>query len=81
MFLSSTIFEERHLIVIQLISYLFPEVAFKKISGFRPGLSSRAWGFVCRKLIRECAGKKIPGRDGERRMEEKEELSCSEARI
>lgn len=57
MFLSSTIFEERHLIVVQLISYLFPEVAFKKISGFRPGLSSRAWGFVCRKLIRECAGK------------------------
>lgn len=33
-FLSSTIFEERHSVVIQLISRLFPEVAFKKISGF-----------------------------------------------
>lgn len=40
MFLSSTIFEERHLIVIQFISYLLPEVTIKKISGFRLVLNS-----------------------------------------
>lgn len=34
-FLSSAIFEERHLVIIQLISYLLPEVAFKKLSEFR----------------------------------------------
>ena len=31
--------EERHLAVIQLISYLLPEAAFKKVSGFRLVLS------------------------------------------
>ena len=62
-FLNSTIFEERHLVVIQLISSHLPETAFKKTAGFRLLLSSflQCLGICAQKVNQTILWKKYLG--------------------